>query len=405
MSMSGHWVVCGGDIVLEDGLVHDGAVVVVHGRIAWVGRRIEMPRRIDNPAASGTVRVGELPELHVGGRLIAPGMIDLHVHGGGGADVMEGTLDALATVAATHAAHGTTSLLATTLTAPEDDLLRIARLMPDAARASDSQLWRGARILGLHLEGPYIHPERAGAQNPAHIRPPNPSEMKRLLDAAGGYMRLVTLAPELPGAAPLIAMLRQASVAVALGHTTATYEDAVRAVELGVRHAAHIFNAMTGLQAREPGAVGAVLLDPRVRAEVIADMHHVHPAVLRLLVQLKGPAGVCLITDAIAAMGQGDGWSSLGGMPVRVKDGVCRLESGALAGSVLSMERALANMVHEVGVPLTDAVVMASRTPAASIGAHHVGAIAPGRLADLIVLDEELRCRLTLVAGRIVHER
>ncbi len=402
--MGVHWVVCGGDIVMQDGLVDDGAVVVVHGRIAWVGRRAALPRRVDDPWGRGTVRVNALPELHVGGRLVAPGLIDLHVHGGGGADVMDGTLDAWEALAAAHAAHGTTSLLVTTLTAPADELLRIARMIPEAVRTSESRSWRGARILGLHLEGPYIHPERAGAQNPAYIRPPNPAEMERLLEAADGWLRLVTLAPELPRAETVIAMLRRAGVAVAMGHTTATYDEAMQAVELGVGHAAHTFNAMTGLQAREPGAVGAVLLDPRVRAEVIADMHHVHPAVLRLLVKLKGANGVCLITDAIAAMGQGDGRLLLGGIPVHVKDGVCRLESGALAGSVLSMDRALANMVRTVGVPLADAVTMAAQTPAAAIGAHDAGAIVPGRRADLIVLDDELCCRLTMVAGRIVHK-
>ena len=277
---------------------------------------------MDNPWGRGTVRVGDLPELHVGGRLIAPGLIDLHVHGGGGADVMDGTLDAWEALAAAHAAHGTTSLLVTTLTAPEDELLRIARMIPEAVRTSESRSWRGARILGLHLEGPYIHPERAGAQNPAYIRPPNPAEMERLLEAADGWLRLVTLAPELPRAETVIAMLRRAGVAVAMGHTTATYEEAMRAVELGVGHAAHTFNAMTGLQAREPGAVGAVLLDPRVRAEVIADMHHVHPGGVAAAGQVEGANGVCLITDAIAAMGQGDGRLLLGGIPVHVKDGV-----------------------------------------------------------------------------------
>lgn len=402
--MGGSWVIHGGHVVLCNGLVDDGAVVVIGGRIAWIGSRSELPRRVTVPWDAGTVQVGALPELDAGGLLIAPGLVDLHVHGGGGADVMEASLDAFATLAAAHAARGTTSLLVTTVTASAAALLRVARIIPEAVREVAAPAWGGARILGLHLEGPYIHPKRAGAQDRAHIRHPDPYEVQRLVDAAGGYLRLVTLAPELPGAQTLIVRLRQAGVTVGLGHTTATYEEAVRSIKLGVRHAAHTFNAMTGLKARAPGAAGAVLLDPRVRAEVIADLHHVHPAMLRLLVQLKGPEGICLITDAIAAMGQGDGRSSLGSVPVWVEDGVCRLASGTLAGSVLGMDRAVANMVHHVGIPVADAVQMASATPAAAVGASHLGELAPGKMADVIFVDEAFRCRLTLVAGRLIYE-
>jgi len=346
---------------------------------AWVAvtaGRIEALGEGEPPAAA--------ERLDLSGRLLAPGFIDLHVHGGGGAHFMSGDADECARAADFHARHGTTALLATTIAAPRDELLRAV-----AAVA-------GTSILGVHLEGPFLSERRRGAQPAEHLRPPDLDELAALL--AAGPVRLVSLAPELPGALEAIAAIDEADAVPALAHTDATYAQTVAAIEAGARHAVHTFNGMRPLHHREPGVLGAVLDDPRVTCEAIADGHHVHPAALRLLYRAKGAGGTVLVTDAIAAAGLPDGDYELGGAPVRTAGGRAETADGILAGSTLTMDAAVRN-AHAWGLPLIDALAAATRTPAWVLGVPK-GRIAPGYDADLVVLDRDLRPVAAYIGGR-----
>lgn len=380
-------LIIGGRIIAAERTYSQGWVLVAGGRIAAVG---------DGEPPAG-VRAGAAL-LDAQGLTVSPGFIDLHVHGGGGGDPLSGAADGILTMARFHAAHGTTGLLATTGALPRDQIVEAIRRASDAVSSPD-----GASILGVHLEGPYLSQRYRGAQPEEFIRAPSLFELEQLLNVCHGLVRLVTIAPELPGALAAIAWLCERGVRAAIGHTDATYAEVEQAVAAGARHAAHAFNAMRGLHHREPGAVGAVLLDERITAELIMDGVHVRPEVARLLVQMKGPGSVCLITDAVPAAGSPDGRGSLFGRPVRIAGGAARLPDGSLAGSTLTMDRAVANLVTYVGVPLEDAIRMASLTPARALGLDdRKGTLAPGKDADLVLLGDDLMARATLVGGRIV---
>jgi N-acetylglucosamine-6-phosphate deacetylase len=310
----------------------------------------------------------------------------MHVHGGGGAQFMSGDPEECRRAAAFHVRHGTTALLATTLTASREQLLAAVRGIAAAADRA---------IVGVHLEGPWLSPQRPGAQDAAHLREPDPLELDALL--AAGRVRLVSLAPELPGALALIERIVAAGALAALAHTDATYEQAVAGIEAGARHAVHVFNAMRPLHHRAPGVIGAVLDRGDVTCEVIADGHHVHPAVVRLLARAKGPDATVLVTDAIEAAGLPDGPYRLGDAPVEVRDGRALTPSGHLAGSTLTLDAAVRNACAW-DIPLEDALRMASTTPAAVLGLRK-GRIAPGYDADLAVLDATLHPVATMVGG------
>lgn len=332
---------------------------------------------------------------------VLPGFIDVHVHGGAGYDAMDATPEALAAMAHFFAQHGVTGFLATTMTAPHAMIL--------AAVAAVGQwgegIATGARILGVHVEGPYISLKFPGAQPAAYIRPPSLSEFAELL--AAGPVRMITLAPEVDGAAELIAAARRQGVTVVWGHTNATYEMCVQAAGLGVTQATHTYNAMSGLHHRQPGVLGATLTLDTIYAQLIADNIHVHPAAMKVLARCKGVERTVLITDAMRAAGLPDGEYELGGQPVTVSDGSCRLADGTLAGSILTMERALANFMTATGLPLATAWPATSRTPAQSLGlAQHYGSLTPGYQADLVLLNAQLQVIATVVGGQVVvlHE-
>lgn len=406
------WTIGNGRLVTNDRIIDDGLVVIAGTRIVYAGSRAEY---VAGDAAA-TV------DVDARGGHICPGFIDIHVHGGGGADVMDGTAAALHTIACVHARHGTTGLLATTMTAPHDELAPVVRTVREAVEGDQSrQRNRGdatarveqggaARILGLHLEGPYVNPLRAGAQNPQHMRAPSLMELKQLHEAAGHCLRTVTLAPELPGAPEAIDWLTERGIVVSMGHSAATYAEAQQAVAAGATVATHTFNGMNSLHHREPGLLGAVLNDDSVFAELIADGLHVHPAVMRLLYRLKGAARLILVTDCMRARGCGDGEYSLGDLVVSVRDNEARLRTdigdapGSLAGSLLTMDTAVRTMVRDVGVSLREAVRMASQTPAAAIGLQETkGSLEKGKDADVVVLDEALNVQTTVVGGRVVY--
>jgi N-acetylglucosamine-6-phosphate deacetylase len=360
-----------------------GTVVVEGGRIAAV----------DVDAVRGAEH-GEVVDL--GERWLVPGYIDGHVHGGGGAQCNTPDAAEVAAVAGFHAHHGTTGLLATTVAAPPQELRAALGAIAGCAAPN---------LLGAHLEGPYLSPRRPGAMDPGMFLDPDRGGLERLLEPGG--VRLMTLAPELPGALELIERLARGGVVASIGHTSASDAEVRAAVRAGARAATHVFNAMPPFHHRDPATVGAVLDLPEVSCELICDGVHVDPVAMRLLYRAKGADGVRLVTDAMAAAGMPDGEYRLGGRPVTVNGGRAVLKGGAsIAGSTLTMEAAVQNAVRLLEVPVQEAVRMASTNPARLLGLERQkGEIRTGLDADLLVLDERLAVKATMVAGEWVFGR
>ena len=380
----------GGDVYTPHTVVPDGAVLVRGGRIAAIGPACDVA-----PPASDDVE-----RIDVRGGVIAPGFVDIQVNGAAGVLFTDDpTPEAIDAMAAALPQFGCTSFLPTLLSCPDD---ATHRAMAAAATASAGPP-AGAQVLGVHMEGPFLAPDRAGAHDRRLLRPPSASDLDRWLDASDGALRLLTLAPELPGASEVIGEAVRRGVTVAVGHTAATYDETARAADLGASMVTHLFNATGGLAAREPGAVGAALDLDALSAGIIADGVHVHPAVVRAVVRAKGPERTVLVTDAMPPVGAASHEFSLLGRPVTVRDGACRLDDGTLAGSVLTMDQAVRNVVEWTGLPLHDALAMATLLPARVIGADAKGSLQPGKDADIVVLDRDLRVRLTLVGGRVVY--
>jgi N-acetylglucosamine-6-phosphate deacetylase len=320
-----------------------------------------------------------------------PGFVDVHIHGAGGRDVMEGTDEGLTVVAETLARHGTTSFVATTVTASPDDTCRsvegIARFITQQLQTDNPR----AEVLGVHYEGPFLNKARRGVHPAEWLQAPSTELLERLLQAASGNARILTLAPELLGAVPCIEAARTAGVVVAMGHTDATYEEARAAISRGVRHAVHVYNAMRPFSHRDSGVIGAVLTSTEVSAELIADGVHVEEAAMRVLLQAKGPGGVILVSDGISATGMPDGKYYLGNFEVTVLNGVCRNAEGKLSGSTLTLDRALRNIVV-LGIPLADTVRMLTTNPAKLLGIEFKkGTLRTGADADIVLLDQNLQ--------------
>jgi N-acetylglucosamine-6-phosphate deacetylase len=374
------------------------AVILLDGeKIAAIGPRREV-------SVPGDARCYEAPGLTV-----VPGFIDLHIHGAGGRDVMEGTREALEIIAATVASHGTTSLVATTVTASEERTLHATVAISSWIRSrppAGSAIAAGAptaeiraEILGIHFEGPFISAARRGVHPLEWIAPPSIPLLRDLLAAARGTARILTLAPELPGALDLVHAARNAGLIVSLGHTDATYAQALAAIDLGARHATHVFNAMRPFAHRETGVLGAALTSPLVACELIADGVHVDAAAIRLLIAAKGPGGIFLVSDATSATGMPDGRYALGSFEVNVVGGVSRDSAGKLAGSTLTLDRALRNL-HALGVPLPQVLAMLTANPARALGLDgRKGALVPGADADLVFLDNRLEVAGVMTRG------
>jgi N-acetylglucosamine-6-phosphate deacetylase len=331
---------------------------------------------------------------------LVPGFIDLHIHGAGGKDVMDGSVEALAAISGALAAEGVTGYLATTMTADrqhiENVLRTIAMAMPDK---------NGAAIIGAHLEGPFISSARLGAQRGEHTELPDHKLVMHWQEIAKGAIRLVTLAPELPGVLQLIKILHDMGVIASVGHTNSTYAETCDAIAAGCTHATHLFNAMRGLHQREPGAVGALLLAHEVMAELIVDGLHLHPAIVALALRLKGKDGLLLVTDAMRAKCLGDGTYELGGQAVSVKSSMATLEDGTLAGSTLRMPEAIKNMMQFTKCSLVDAISMATINPARVLKlSDRKGTIEVGKEADLVVMNANLDVVLTLREGREIFK-
>ena len=399
-----------GTIYTPDGFRRDQSIRIEDGRITAIA-----PDGLAAPgelAPSGDERV-----LDAAGRYVVPGFVDLHVHGAAGYDTMDGTPEALQAMARYFVRHGVTSFLATTITASHEATVRAVRNVTGyVAEQGGAPIGApmgappGARVVGVHLEGPYINSAAKGAQPESYCRAPDLAELDQLI--AMGPVRLITLAPELPGAESFVRAAAGKGLTVAIGHTRAGYEQTAAALDWGASHGTHTFNAMTGLHHREPGAVGALLTDPRATTELIADFIHLHPAVIALAVRVKTPQKVALVTDAMRATGLPDGTYDLGGQSVVVSAGACWLagpsgqQTTTLAGSTLNLETALRNTMQACGLSLAETLPMLTAVPAREIGMEgQIGVLAPQALGDVVLLDEACRVTATIVGGEIAYER
>ena len=378
-------------MLLKNAVVYDGEFLPVRANVAVEGTLI---RSLETPGKSGEGSEA----LDLSGMTLLPGFIDIHIHGCAGADACDATPEALEAISACLAQRGVTSFCPTSMTLPYEQLEQVftnVRLCRDNLP--------GAYAHGINMEGPYISPAKKGAQNGAFVRPPDIEEFRQLYSAAGGCIKLVDIAPEEAGAMDFIREI-QPICPVSVAHTNADYDTVCEAFMWGARHATHLFNAMNGLNHRAPGAVGAVFDKARelgVRAELICDGFHIHPAVLRLAFALLGEELPVVVSDSMRAAGHADGEYTLGGQKVWVKKGRALLEDGTIAASTTNLLEEFRNLLGW-GIPMRQAVKAVTNNPARAIRADGVtGSIEPGKLADLVALDEELRVRLVLVRGQI----
>ncbi|MFK0022926.1 N-acetylglucosamine-6-phosphate deacetylase [Streptomyces sp. NPDC090798] len=375
--MAPRTVLAGARVVLPTGVVDDGRVIVDGTRIAGSA-----------PSSART--------LDLSGHWLVPGFVDLHNHGGGGASFTSGTVEEVLQGVHTHRLHGTTTLVASTVTGDMDGLAQRAGLLSELAEQGD--------IAGIHFEGPFISPCRKGAHSEELLRDPDPAEVRKLIDAARGRASMVTLATELPGGIDSVRLLAEHGVIAAIGHTDATYEQTVEAIDAGATVATHLFNAMPALGHRTPGPITALLEDERITVELINDGTHLHPAALQLAFHHAGADRVAFITDAMDAAGFGDGRYRLGPLEVEVSEGVARLvEGGSIAGSTLTLDRAFQRAVTVDRLPVEDIVAALSANPARLLGLYDtVGSLEPGKDADLVVLDAEFTLKGVMRRGEWV---
>ncbi|MGH9488244.1 MAG: N-acetylglucosamine-6-phosphate deacetylase [Terriglobales bacterium] len=368
-------LVCARQMVTPEESYSETGVVIEDGKIQALGRRQELE------VASGT-RTDDY-----GDAVLAPGLIDIHVHGGAGVDVMTTEATGIERLRHHLAQHGVTSFVATTMTAPWDKLAAAVERL-------------GSAGLGIHLEGPFLSSERRGVHPEADLLAPRPERLRELWAASGGQIRIITLAPELEGAAELIAEAVKLGIRVSMGHSDATVEQARTAIVEGACHVTHTFNAMRPLHQREPGLLGLALADAELSAEIIADGQHVDPMLVSLFLQVKAEGKAMLVSDGISATGMGDGEYSLGGIEVRVKDGCCRA-GGQLAGSVLTLEQAVANVRRWTGWDWARAIRLATLNPASLLGWTSKGRLEVGADADVAVFSPQGKIMATYVAGRL----
>jgi len=373
-------------LVLPDGVVENGWLRAEGERITALGSSAQpLP-----PGPDGATH-------DLAGCYVVPGFVDMHVHGGGGGAFSSGRIDEARNAVAFHLSRGTTTIMASTVTGALPDLERYV--------AELAELVEDEVLAGVHLEGPFIARSRCGAHDPNLLRDPEPATVQRLVKAGRGAVRMVTLAPELEHGIEATALLADAGVIAAIGHTDATYAEADHAIASGARVATHVFNAMRPVHHREPGPVTAALEQDEVFVEVVNDGMHVHPSVVSLVFSAAGAHRVALITDAMEAAGSADGRYPLGPLTVEVSGGAVRVAgTDTLAGSTLTMDNALRNTVLSVGVPIEQAAVSASLTPARALGLEdRIGTLEPGKYADLVVLDDDLRVVAVMRRGRWVH--
>jgi N-acetylglucosamine-6-phosphate deacetylase len=377
-----HLVISGGKVVTPDGVLDPGWLEVENGTITALGQGY--------PELSGAT------VTDVGGAWVVPGFVDIHCHGGGGEAFTDTDPLRVVTAVEAHRRHGTTTMIASLVSRPVPELVnQVAAL---------SEMVQEGLLAGIHLEGPFLSAARCGAHDPAILCPPEPSSIRKLLAAGNGAVTMITIAPELEGAVHAVRTLVDSGVLAAIGHTDATEAAVLPAIDAGATVATHLFNGMRPLHHREPGPIGALLDDPRITVELIVDLVHVHPTVVRLAARHAGPGRTVLITDAIAAAGVGDGVYDVGGLEVTVTDGVPRIAGGgSLAGSTLTMDAAFRNLVQSCGLTIREAVTACSTRPAALLGlGEETGSLSTGLTADFVILDSELRPKAVMARGEWV---
>jgi N-acetylglucosamine-6-phosphate deacetylase len=375
-------------VLSEQGLIEKGFIYIKDGKIAETGLVSSMT------ADYGDAEVIDLPENST----VVPGFIDVHIHGAGGADTMDATIDAMNTMASVLPQEGTTSFLATTITQEKDEIIKALKNAEDYI--SNHNAPGKAEVIGVHLEGPFINESRKGAQPADHIIAPDIELFAKMQEAAGGHIRLVTLAPEKENGYEFIKYLSENDVIASIGHSDATYGQMADAVNAGATHVTHLFNGMRGIHHRDPGVAGAALLFDELKIEIIADGIHVVPEMIDLSIRAKGTDGVILITDSMRAKCLKNGTYDLGGQEVSVANGKALLADGTLAGSILKMKDSLKNMMEFSHISLEEAVKLASENPAKQLKMfNRKGSIAEGKDADLVILDENYDVSMAYCRG------
>lgn len=372
-------------IIDDSGVLIDGRKIK---KVIPAGRRIRFPSH---------TRV-----LDAKGRILCPGFIDVHIQGAGGCDFLDGTKDAIDKISRMLARFGTTSYLATTVFKnggnPHIENIVTSAPVPQG-------LSRGAQLLGIHLEGPFVNPKRKGMIRPDGISEYSSDYFEKILKTTRGKLRMMTVAPELKGAPAIIKKLRRNGIIASFGHSDAGYEEARKGIDAGITHATHIFNAMRPIHHRDPGGLTAILMDEGVSAQLIADGVHIHPAVIKLIIKLKGIKNIILITDSMSSQGLPDGKYVYDGWRYYSKAGACRYKDGTLIGTALSLNRIVKRMAQCGGVSLPEAIQMATINPARILGIDgKKGSIEQGKDADLVIMDEELSVFMTIAGGEVVYE-
>ncbi len=380
-------------IYSEDRFIENGYIKMKNKKIIEVGVLSDLENDQD-------YQIIEVPN----GYIAVPGFIDVHIHGVNGADTMDATKEALDTMASALPKEGTTSFLATTMTQERKE---IEKALINAGEYMKTQADQGkAEVLGIHLEGPFVNAKRAGAQPIHHIIDPNVSLLKEWLALSNHSIKLVTLAPEQPNGLEMVRYLKESGIIASIGHSDATYEQVVEAIEAGANHVTHLFNQMKGLHHREPGVVGAAFLHDELKAEIIADGVHVRPEMVKLAYKQKQREGLILITDSMRAKCLKNGTYDLGGQEVTVKDGKAVLEDGTLAGSILKLGQAFKNILNYTGCSIEDAIQMASVNPAKQLNIYdRKGSIAKGKDADIVILDHNREIFMTICRGEVAFHK
>jgi N-acetylglucosamine-6-phosphate deacetylase len=391
-----HLKIRSGQVITPSGIVNRGTVLITGGRITAVAEG-----EIDAPGAA---------VIDANGHYVAPGFIDIHLHGGGGHDFMDNTVAAFLEIASTHARYGTTSMLPTTLTSSKDDLLETLSVYEKADKINN----KGAQFIGMHLEGPYFAVNQCGAQDPRYIRNPDPEEYKEILSVSNVVKRW-SAAPELKGAIEFGRYVTSKGVLASIAHTDAIYEEVVEAFANGYTLATHLYSGMSGVTRRNAfryaGVIESALLMDGMDVEIIADGIHLPAPLLKLVYKIKGPGRIALITDAMRAAAMPPGESILGGykngLKVIVEDDVAKLpDRSCFAGSVATADRLVRTMITIAGVPLFDAVQMATITPAKIMKIEDKkGTLAPGKDADIVIFDEGINIQMTIINGEVVYSK